>query len=64
MVRTQRRIRLPVCNGGIKNIPVQQQLHSTKALSNTVKAGLLACNIFTALPIAPAAPQWATRVKT
>lgn len=32
-------------------ISFQQRLHSTKALSNTVEAGLLACNSFTVLPI-------------
>lgn len=37
--------------GCVEHISIQQSLHSTKALSNSVKAGLLACNVSTVLPI-------------
>ncbi len=39
------------CYRRLMRISVQRLLHSTKALSDTVEAGLLACNIFTVLPM-------------
>ena len=35
----------------LEHISIQQSLLSTKAMSKTIKAGLLACNVSTVLPI-------------